>query len=88
MQGLILYAFQHLKESAESAERRTGVRITRKQAKKIITGSAADFRKFCEVKSPGERDEAEKLPLIVLTSDGKSVVMRTEDLREATGKKR
>ncbi len=74
-------------ESAESAERRTGVRITKEQTKKIITEAAKDFKKFYDFKSLREKEEAESLPLLILTSDGKGVVMRTEDLREETGKK-
>ncbi|MCP4351996.1 MAG: RNA methyltransferase, partial [Desulfobacterales bacterium] len=74
-------------ESAESVERRTGVRITREQTKKIITESAKDFKNFYDFKSLREKKEAEPLPLLILTSDGKGVVMRTEDLREETRKK-
>ena len=74
-------------ESVKSVERWTGVRITKEQAEKIMIGSAGDFKKFYNSRSLRERNEAEALPLITLTSDGKGVVMRTEDLREATGEK-
>ncbi len=74
-------------ESAESVERWTGVRITKEQTKKIITEAAKDFKKFYDFKSLHEKEEAEPLPLLILTSDGKGVVMRTEDLREETRKK-
>jgi hypothetical protein len=74
-------------ESAESAERWTGVGITGEQTKKLITESAEDFKNFYDFKSLREKKEAEPLPLLILASDGRGVVMRTEDLREETGKK-
>jgi len=74
-------------ESIESIERWTGVKITKEQAKKIIIESAKDFDKFYDFQFLKEKNEAKVQPLIILTSDGKGVVMRTEDLREATRKK-
>ncbi len=74
-------------ESIESIERWTGVKITKEQAIKIIIESAEDFKKFYDFKSLREKKEAKALPLLILTSDGKGVVMRTEDLREETRKK-
>jgi len=74
-------------ESIESIERWTGVLITKKQAKNIIIESANDFNKFYDFQYLNEKNEAKKQPLVILTSDGKGVVMRTKDLREATRKK-
>ncbi len=74
-------------ESIQSIERWTGVKITKEQAKKIIIESAKDFNEFYDFQFLNEKNEAKALPLIILTSDGKGVVMRTEDLREATRKK-
>jgi len=61
--------------------------ITKEPAKKIVIESAKDFNKFYDWKEVKEKDEARALPLIVLTSEGKGVVMRTEDLRDALRKK-
>jgi hypothetical protein len=74
-------------ESIESIERWTEVKISKYQAKKIIIESANDFSEFYYFQFSKEKREAKKLPLIILTSDGKGVVMRKEDLREATRKK-
>lgn len=74
-------------ESIESIERWTRVKITKEQAREIIIESAKDFNEFYEVKFQKEKPQAKKLPLLILTSDGKGVVMRTEALREATKKK-
>jgi hypothetical protein len=74
-------------ESIESIERWTEVKISKDQAKKIIIESANDFSEFYDFQFSKEKSEAKKLPLIILTSDGKGVVMRKEDLREATRKK-
>jgi len=74
-------------ESIESIKRWTGVSITKEQAKKIIIESANDFNKFYDFQFLNEKKEAKTQPLVILTSDGKGVVMRTEALREATRKK-
>jgi hypothetical protein len=74
-------------ESIESIERWTGVCISKGQAEKIITESSSYFNKFYDFQFLNEKGEAKGQPLIVLTSDGKGVVMRTEDLRFATRKK-
>lgn len=74
-------------ESIESIERWTGTKITKEQAKRIVIESAKDFNKFYDFQLVNEQNEARALPLIILTSDGKGVVMRTEDLRDATRKK-
>jgi hypothetical protein len=74
-------------ESIELIERWTEVKLSKDQAKKIIIESANDFSEFYDFQFSKEKSEAKKLPLIILTSDGKGVVMRKEDLREATRKK-
>lgn len=73
-------------ESLESIERWTGVKLSKGQAKEIIIETARDFEDFYssqKVKEPSLKE----LPLIILTSDGKGVIMRHEDLREATKKR-
>ncbi len=74
-------------ESIESIERWTGTKITKEQAKRIVIESAKDFNKFYDWKEVNEKNEARTLPLIILTSDGKGVVMLSCDLRDATRKK-
>ncbi len=74
-------------ESVLSIERWTGVNIPKRQAKKVIIRSAKYFDNFYECKKIEEKQEASQLPLIILTSDAKGVVMRHEDLRADTKKR-
>ena len=74
-------------ESVSSIERWTGVKITTKQAKKVIIEAAEDFDKFYEYKKDFENKHANEHPLMILTCDGKGIVMRYEDLREETQKR-
>jgi hypothetical protein len=74
-------------ESLDSIVRWTGVRITEKQAKDIIDDGALEFTEFYKNICKKERKNARKCPLLILTSDGKGVVMRKSDLRCATRKK-
>jgi hypothetical protein len=74
-------------ESVLSIERYTKVKIPKRQAKKVVINAAKDFEIFYEKKKINEKLAAMKLPLIILTSDGKGVVMRPEDLREETKKR-
>jgi len=72
-------------EALESIERWTGVTITKEQAKKIVIESAIDFKEFYD--NQKEKSIPNESPLLILTSDGKGVVMRHEDLREETKKR-
>ena len=74
-------------ESIESIERWTAVKITKEQAKRIIIESARDFNKFYDEKVAREKNRAPAPPLLIRTDDGKGVVKRSSDLREATRKK-
>ncbi|ETR65804.1 MAG: hypothetical protein OMM_13690, partial [Candidatus Magnetoglobus multicellularis str. Araruama] len=73
-------------ESVASVKRWTGVKITTRQAKKVVLEAAIDFDKFYDYKKEQENNDNE-LPLMVLTCDGKGIVMRYEDLREETQKR-
>lgn len=74
-------------ESRESLARWTGVSLTKEQAQRIILDAAQDFIPFYEEQCAHEHAEAQRLPLVVLTADGKGVNMRTEALREETQKR-
>jgi hypothetical protein len=74
-------------ESVLFIKRWTGVSIPKRQAKKMIIEAAKDFEQFYEHKKVDEKQAAIRQPLIILTSDGKGVVMRHEDLREETKKR-
>ncbi|KPA17646.1 hypothetical protein MHK_002180 [Candidatus Magnetomorum sp. HK-1] len=74
-------------DSIASIERWTGVKIKKKQAKQIVIDASKDFDEFYEYKQSTEKEEAVDLPLIVLTSDAKGIVMRKDGLREETKKR-
>lgn len=64
----------------------TGVTMSKGQAIKLIEASACDFDHFYENKAKVTLDIS-AIPLMVLTTDGKGIVMRPEGLREATKKR-
>lgn len=74
-------------ESAESVERWTGVRIAKGRIRNIIIDAARDFEAFYSPRNVREGDAEQAPPLVILTSDGKGIFMRHEDLREATKKR-
>ena len=71
-------------ESLQSIHRWTGVTLTNEQAQRIILDAANEFTPFYQHRASHEADDAQNLPLLILTSDGKGVVMKTQDLRPAT----
>jgi hypothetical protein len=75
-------------EALESVKLITGVSIPKGAAERLVRKAAEDFDRFYQEQcSPQSVEKAEQSPLIILTTDGKGVVMRREDLREATRKK-
>lgn len=62
----------------------TGVSIPRTAIEQLAHKASKDFDSFYAEQS---KKSQENLPLLVLTTDGKGIVMRKEDLREATRKK-
>jgi len=75
-------------EALEALERWTGVTLTKALVQHIVRDAAQDFDPFYAQQYDREYAEAQSLPLLVLTVDGKGVLVRTEDLRPATRKKR
>lgn len=83
-----LVALEAVRGSFETAraaiERATGVAVGKRQVEQLAVAAAADIKDFyCSRQVPGGGEEA---ALVVLTADGKGVVMRREALREATAK--
>ena len=62
----------------------TGAAIPKRQAEAVTVRSAVDFEAFYETRSEDPAATGGSTELMVLTVDGKGVVMRAEDLREAT----
>jgi len=75
-------------EALETLTRWTGISITKEHAQQIVRDAAQDFAGFYAARSVQERPHAQSFPLLILTTDGKGVLVKTDDLREATRQKR
>jgi hypothetical protein len=71
-------------EAAERIGHTTGGHIPKRQSEAVVVKVAQDFEAFYAMRQP-QGDEACEA-LLVLTTDGKGIVMRHEDLRDATRK--
>ena len=74
-------------EAVEAIHQTTGVLVPKRQAEELAVRAAEDFDEYYAAKQAlGTLEPAEE-PVLVLSLDGKGIVMRPEDLREATRKK-
>lgn len=72
-------------ETVAAMARSTGARVAKRQAEELAVRAAQDFDAFYATRAAETPAEAKKTaPILVLTVDGKGIVMRAEDLREAT----
>lgn len=71
--------------TVEAIERNTGTTVPKRQAEELVQKAAKDFDAFYERPESAEVAASED-DLLVLTLDGKGIVMRHEDLRAATRK--
>ncbi len=69
--------------TVEAIERNTGTRLAKRQAEELVERAAQDFDAFYDRPESAEAAASQK-DLLVLSLDGKGIVMRREDLREAT----
>lgn len=75
-------------EAIDTVKEMTGVLIPKRQAEIIVKKVVDDFDQFYTNQSLSESEHTVNvLPIVVLTTDGKGIVMRREDLREITKKK-
>lgn len=74
-------------EALDAITRWTGVILTKDHALEIVHAAAQDFARFYTLRSRQESLEAQDLPLLILTADGKGVLVRAQDLRPATRKR-
>ena len=72
-------------ETVETLSRSTGARLAKRQVEELVSRAAQDFDAFYERRKGGEASSGPG-SVLVLTTDGKGVVMRRQDLREATRK--
>jgi hypothetical protein len=70
-------------DTAEAIERATGVRLGKRQAEQLAGRAAADVEDFYAQRRPQPDTGRE---VLVLSADGKGIVMRPEALRPATAK--
>jgi hypothetical protein len=73
-------------ETVESLHRHTGAHVPKRQAEELVVRAAQDFDAFYAEREAAAQTNEESGSILVLTSDGKGVVMRRQDLREATRK--
>jgi hypothetical protein len=74
-------------ESVQTIGRTTGAVVPKRQAEELSVSAAQDFDAFYrEAERAAELGSEATGPILAITADGKGVVMRREDLREATRK--
>jgi hypothetical protein len=77
-------AIMSFEEATERMARTTGGHIPKRQSEQIAVKVAQDFEAFYGMRQAQAAEASEDL--LILTTDGKGIVMRHEDLREATRK--
>jgi hypothetical protein len=71
-------------EGVQTLETYTGAHVPKRQFEELVARAAQDFEDFYEARQAWSRAAPHTGSIVVLTVDGKGVVMRPEDLREAT----
>ncbi len=71
-------------EGVKTLEAFTGAHVPKRQFEQLVIRAAQDFDAFYEHRQTPARADPHTGPILVLTVDGKGVVMRPEDLRDAT----
>ena len=73
-------------EALWDLSRHTGAEVPKRQAEQLAVRAAEDFDAFYEARRAAAGEPAPDESVVVLTFDGKGVVLHREDLREATRK--
>lgn len=71
-------------DTVQALAQRTGKVMGKRQVEELVRSSAVDFDAFYEQRSPGTGEPGGSI--LAISADGKGVVMRPCDLREATRK--
>jgi hypothetical protein len=71
-------------EAVDAVKRSTGAHVPKRQAEQLAARAAQDFDAFYEQRRSTPVEERASGDLLVVSVDGKGVVMRQEDLREPT----
>ena len=72
-------------ETVDSVSKTTGAAVPKRQVEELAVRASTDFEAFYQTR--GVQAAKEEEPILVISVDGKGIVMRTEDLREQTRKK-
>ena len=73
-------------EALFELSRHTGAQVPKRQAEQLAVRAAEDFDAFYEARRAAAGEPVPAESVVVLTFDGKGVVLHREDLREATRK--
>ena len=73
-------------EALLDLSRHTGAEVPKRQAEQLVARAAGDFDAFYEARRATAGEPSPEASVLVLTFDGKGVVLHREDLREATRK--
>ena len=79
-------ASRSFEEALLDLSRSTGAAVPKRQAEQLVVRAAEDFDAFYEARRAADGQPPPEGSVVVLTFDGKGVVLRREDLREATRK--
>lgn len=71
-------------ETVETLARYTGAHIPKRQVEELVARAAQDFDAFYETRRTAPHAAQETGSVLVLTCDGKGVIMHRDDLRPAT----
>ena len=71
-------------EALLELSRNTGAEVPKRQAEQLVARAAEDFDAFYEARRAEEGEPPSEGSVVVLTFDGKGVVLHRDDLREAT----
>jgi hypothetical protein len=71
-------------EGIKTLEMYSGAHVPKRQFEQLVIRAAQDFTVFYADRQKRARADPHTAPILVLTVDGKGVVMRPEDLREPT----
>ena len=74
-------------ETVSALERTTGAQLAKRQVEELAVRAAADFDGFYKTRAVASCEEAASTgSIVVVSTDGKGIVMRKNDLREKTRK--
>lgn len=74
-------------DTVDSVSKTTGASVPKRQSEELSVRASADFEAFYQTREVVSSEEESAGDLLIISVDGKGIVMRTEDLREQTRKR-